>query len=342
MVSHNIFQYFTGSAPATSAPTEKGSRLSRSRRRGDTWHDQFAGGIRLRISDITARLLNSPPFNSVVTRNYESRLAQYRSALPPVSAADAAVAAALKSGHIAGRRVRLDAHTQAAAHRAVDWLRERNLAEAVEYLPLRLLEDDPSLFLWGLSEENLDIAERHIGLPVRYHGLEVRAERAASTDPRHLVRHWHFDLEDRRMLKIIVYLSDVDESTGPFEFLPLAASDQTRQTLRVRPGLTFLPDADVTATVPSSLWQRVTGPAGTAVYADTARLLHRVKAPTGGDRYSATFVYSSDRPRHALARFMPPAHIVESVLEDLTPRQRRALPVPDRASGEFGRKTLQP
>lgn len=180
--------------------------------------------------------------------------------------------------------VRLDTHTQAAAQRAVDWLREHNLAEAVEYLPLRLLEDDPSLFLWGgLAEENLDIAERHIGLPVRYHGLEVRAERAAPTDPpRHLVRHWHLDLEDRRMLKIIVYLSDVDESTGPFEFLPLAASDQTRQTLRVRPGLTFLPDADVTAAVPSSLWQRVTGPAGTAVYADTARLLHRVKAPPTG------------------------------------------------------------
>lgn len=38
---------------------------------------------------------------------------------------------------------------------------------------------------------------------------------------------------------------------------------------------------------------------------------------------------------------MPPAHIVESVLEDLTPRQRRALAVPDRASGEFGRKTLR-
>ncbi len=311
---------------------KKGSRLSRSRRRVDAWRDEFAGGMRLRVSDITMRMSNCVPFNSVALRKYETRLAQYNSALPVLRPADAEIAGALASHGIASRRIHLGADAGAAAERAVDWLRHHSPVDTVGYLPHSVLAGDPALFLWGLAETNLDIAERHIGLPVRYHGLEVRAERTTPAVSRHLVRDWHFDVEDRRMLKIVVYLSDVDESTGPFEFLPSAASDLARATLRVRPGLTFLPDADVSAAVPSSAWEPITGPAGTAVYADTARLLHRVKAPTGGDRYSATFVYTSDRPRHTLSRFMPPRHIVQSLLGDLTPRQRRALAAePERA-----------
>ena len=278
------------------------------------------------------RLSNCAPINSAATRKYESRLAQYNSALPSLHPADAEIARALASLHIASRRINLGVDARTAAQRAVDRLRHHNPADTVAYLPPGLLADDPALFLWGLAEENLDIAERHIGLPVRYHGMEVRAERTAPAVSRHLVRDWHFDVEDRRMLKIVVYLSDVDESTGPFEFLPRAASDLARAALRVRPGLTFLPDAAVAAAVPSSAWQPITGPTGTAVYVDTARLLHRVKAPTGGDRYSATFVYTSDRPRHTLSRFMPPRPVVQSLLEHLTPRQRQALvPEPERA-----------
>ncbi|MHA3021527.1 hypothetical protein ACXPWS_14855 [Mycobacterium sp. BMJ-28] len=288
-------------------------------------YDEFAGGIRLRISDIARRLSNSALLHSRTTRNYQSRLARHRAALPSLGPADEAVAAALAARHIATRQIDLGTHARAAAQRSIDWLSRHNPAETVGYLPLSLLEDDPSLFLWGLAEENLDIAERHIGLPVRYLGLEVRAERAVPAGSRHLVRDWHLDVEDRRMLKVIVYLNDVDQSTGPFEFVGQAASDLARQTLRVRPGITFLPDADVTRAVPASDWHQVTGPAGTAVYVDTARLLHRIKAPTTGDRYSATFVYTSDRPRHALSRFMPPRHVVQSVLDGLTPRQRRAL-----------------
>lgn len=288
--------------------------------------------MRLRVADITRRIFDSALFNSRATRNYESRLAQYHSTLPPVSPADAAVDDALTSRHVASRRIHLDADTHAAAQRAVEWLRHHDPAATVDYLPLSLLADDPALFLWGLAQQNLDIAERHIGLPVRYLGLEVRVERAVPADSRYLVRDWHLDVEDRRMVKIIVYLSDVDDSTGPFEYLPSAASESARRTLGVRPGLTFLPDAEVTSAVPSSAWRRITGPAGTAVYADTAHLMHRIKAPTGGDRYSATFVYTSDRPRHALSRFMPPRHVVQSVLARLTPRQLRALTVvPDRA-----------
>jgi hypothetical protein len=298
--------------------------------------------LRLRIGDIATRLSNSAPFKTRTTRNYELRRARHSSVLPTLNAADEAVAAQLRSGHLAARRIRFDTHTEAAARWAVDWLRTHNPTDTVGYLPLTLLAEDPALFLWGLAEQNLDIAERHIGLPVRYLGLEVRAERARPTGSRHPVRHWHFDVEDRRMLKVIVYLTDVDEHTGPFEFLPQPASDLARQTLRVRPGLTFLPDAAVSATVPASQWHRVTGPAGTAVYADTARLLHRIKAPTGGDRYSATFVYTSDRPRHTLSRFMPPRHIVQSVLPGLTARQLRALnPAAAAVSGTYDRKTLR-
>lgn len=182
------------------------------------------------------------------------------------------------------------------------------------------LAADPALFKWGLSDENLDLAECYIGLPVHYLGVEVKRERpdGVATD----VRQWHIDVEDRRMMKIIVYLSDVDEGCGPFEYL------DRRRTRRAVAGLNywsgFVPDANMASAVDTSEWLRATGSRFTSVFVDTCRLFHRAKPPTTTDRYSMTFSYSSTTPYQVFPEFMQTRKTMLALRSELTKRQRRA------------------
>lgn len=286
---------------------------------------EFIGGTRMRAINIGRRMSNLSILQARQERKYQARLAEYSAQLPVLSAEGEAMVESLAASHIASRRVQLEAPAANAARRAVAWLRDNSTSQPVTYLPPEAFSDDTSLFTWGLSEQNLDIAESYIGLPVRYLGMEARAEHAVPVSEFHSARNWHIDIEDRRMLKIIMYLSDVDEQGGPFEYIPAAVSDIARTTIQWRPGFTFLRDREFAEIVPQSAWNRVTGPASTAIYVDTSRLIHRIREPQAHSRYSVTYVYASNRPFHTLSRFMPPPHILRSVTSSLTARQRRAL-----------------
>lgn len=291
-------------------------------------HDKFSAGIQLRMTDMIRQAADLPLLRNVCAADYERRMARHRAQLPTLTAEDEAWVHRLDTDGVASRKVHVGAALNLDIARAVQWLKDNRVPAAVSYLPL----DQPhllgSLYRWGLDQHNLDIAEGYIRLPVRYIGLEVKVERAVASPALQQVRHWHLDAEDRRMLKIIVYLNDVDSGTGPFEYLPPSSSELTRRRRRCRPGITFLTDEAIAASVPRPEWCQMTGPARTAVYADTGRLLHRLKGPTDRDRYSVTFVYTSDQPYSVFSRFMPPRSFVDAVAETLTPRQRRALPEP--------------
>jgi hypothetical protein len=60
--------------------------------------------------------------------------------------------------------------------------------------------------------------------------------------------------------------------------------------------------------------------------ADTCTVFHRAKAPTGADRYSVTFSYSTNAPRkvHPVEPFSDAQRA--TILSGLTDRQLRALP----------------
>jgi hypothetical protein len=147
----------------------------------------------------------------------------------------------------------------------------------------RLLAD-PDPYLFTLSEPLLDFAESYIGLPVRYFGVSVKREIANAQ----LVgtRYFHKDPEDENVLKIIVYLNDVDVGTGPFQCLSAPDSAKVGKAR----------GAELERIVPPSNWVTCLGPRLTANVCDTARCLHRASPPVTTDRYSITFSYVSERP----------------------------------------------
>ena len=182
------------------------------------------------------------------------------------------------------------------------------------------LASEPVLFKWGLAQENLDLVENYIGLPVHYRGVHVKRERAdgIASD----VRQWHKDIEDRRMLKLIVYLSDVDDGCGPFEYIDPTRSALAARALHYSSG--FVSDVAMNRIVPAEGWLRATGPRLWATLVDTTRVFHRARAPITTDRYSMTFSYSSTTPYQVFPQHMLSRSMQRRLRDELTPRQRRA------------------
>lgn len=151
----------------------------------------------------------------------------------------------------------------------------------------------PSLFLWGLQPILLNLIENYLQLPVAYHGLYQRRDLLNNTIKRS--RLWHLDMEDYKILKVIIYLNDVDETVGPFQYLNTQQTDKICQTLNYRHG--YLKTQNVKAIVPEDQWQSCMGKAGTVIFVDTARLIHRGKVPTSHDRYTLFYDYTSRFPK---------------------------------------------
>lgn len=159
-------------------------------------------------------------------------------------------------------------------------------------LPLPKLMKHPEIFLWGLEERLLNIVENYIGLPVLYHGADFRREIANGKliD----VRQWHIDMEDHRMVKMIVYLNNVSLNGGPFQYISKHSTSLLCQTLQYSSG--FVSDEVIKTVVPTSDWKSCTGHSGTVTFSDTCNVFHRAKPPVEADRFSITFSYTSRRP----------------------------------------------
>jgi len=189
-------------------------------------------------------------------------------------------------------------------------------------LPIARLLEFPEIYLWGLDERLLDLVESYIGLPVHYHGADLRREIADGVT--NDVRQWHIDAEDHRMFKIIAYLNDVTEVGGPFEYMTRQTSERAARGLRYVSG--FVPDAAMEKVMPRSDWRMATGPSFSANVADTCAVFHRAKPPTKVDRYSVTFSWTSRAPMKTYASMPMVQETYDSLMRGLSSRQRGCVP----------------
>jgi len=162
-----------------------------------------------------------------------------------------------------------------------------NKGETMNYRPL---------IKWGVEPTLLRIAEQYLGLPAAYDGPKVTYTPADGRQAG--TRLWHRDREDRRMMKVAIYLNDVTEDGGPLQSVkrhvfegpldrdfshPILSDEKLEQRL----GRKINPE-DITS---------CTGPAGTVIFMDTARLFHRGKPAISVDRRAVFHSYFSRTPR---------------------------------------------
>jgi hypothetical protein len=162
--------------------------------------------------------------------------------------------------------------------------------------------------LWlrlGVSDRLLDVVHAYRGEPVHlidFDNWYTIPDPTAET--RVKSQQWHRDPWDEHITKVFIYFSDVDESAGPFEYVPQSAPGKRYGDLWPwQSEGVYPPPEEFEATIPSSEWMTATGAPGTVIICDTSGF-HRGGWARVKPRILSTSTYvastSVKRPRFAL------------------------------------------
>jgi hypothetical protein len=154
--------------------------------------------------------------------------------------------------------------------------------------------DDP-WFRAVASRRLLDIANAYVQMWSKLEYVDVwysvpqpaQAERISS-------QRWHRDYNDKHLLKVFLYLVDVDEAMGPFQYVAGSQPGGPHaDAWGWRPlGQNYPTEEELEARIPPDAVQTFTGPAGTLLFCNTAGF-HRGGFSTTKPRVLATATYSS-------------------------------------------------
>jgi hypothetical protein len=123
----------------------------------------------------------------------------------------------------------------------------------------------------------------------------------AGADERRSSQRWHRDFNDRHLLKAFLYLVDVDEETGPFEYVPRSAPGGELDRLWPwRPlGENYPPDGEFAERV-NGRAVTFTAPKATVILCNTSGF-HRGGFATAKARVLATWTWDSPASLKALS-----------------------------------------
>lgn len=98
-------------------------------------------------------------------------------------------------------------------------------------------------------------------------------------------------INNRKVLKIIVYLHDINEDNGAFQYLPISFTSSVGRSLKYDHG--YIQDPTMQKVISPSYYKSCLGSAGTVVFAATSSIFHWGKIPISSDRLSLFFDYTS-------------------------------------------------
>lgn len=245
---------------------------------------------------------------------YRIELAQHRHHLPPLSAPDQAIVSACQrdGAYITTLDELGFPSTPSMLASSQHYLQKLQADFSIDYSTPPQLDAGtptyphaltvtyiPEFAAWAQEPRLLHIIENYIGLPIAFHGVQLQRDFANKNQV--LAELWHKDAEDRRMIKVIVYLSDVEEEHGPFQYIPKSNVSPSAWR-RIKSAIANakdlgISDAEMEQFIPRSDWRSCTGPAGTVIFVDTKAVLHHGKSRLK-ERSALFFVYTSARPLH--------------------------------------------
>lgn len=155
--------------------------------------------------------------------------------------------------------------------------------------PPQAVAESPEVLAWPLTEPVVELVRAHIGLPIKYRGVQPRSDRPDGQKTE--TRLWHVDGEDSHILKIIVYLTDVGAEDGPFTFVPRNILLPGGHLPRGR-----IEDATMDAVVDPASYRQACGPRGTIIFADTCSIYHKGAVPKHQNRRALFYAFNSAMP----------------------------------------------
>ena len=183
--------------------------------------------------------------------------------------------------------------------------------------------DDP-WFRACASRRMLDVANAYLRMWSKLEYVDVwysvpqpeEAERISS-------QLWHRDYNDKHLLKAFLYLVDVDDSMGPFQYIPDSQPGGTyADAWPWKPlGKNYPTEGELEARIPSSAVKSFVAPEASLVFCNTAGF-HRGGFSTTAPRVLATATYSSPA---SLASLTERSYTFSGSLDELDEPTRFAL-----------------
>ena len=196
----------------------------------------------------------------------------------------------------------------------------------LELLGSELTFDPSTVFArFPLSPALLNVANAYLRMYARLRYYNVWYTFATDSAARES-QLWHFDREDNYILKIFVYLKDVDIGTGPFTYAPGTHRKGPHWNRKpesfTENNVLRTPDDPMNAVIPRERWITATGRKGTVVFADT-RGYHKGGEARTAHRLMFTCMYTSPASdSKQLLRFP-----LRTMPDNLSKNQRLALSV---------------
>jgi Phytanoyl-CoA dioxygenase (PhyH) len=244
---------------------------------------------------------------------YRLNRATYTRQIPKLSASDQTIANALEQDgvHITSLEALGIAATPTLLDAAAKHLQDMKAVMAADptkqdkfgsvanpaYPQIFTVTDLAEFSSWACEPRLLNIVENYVKVPIQYRGVHLRRD-FANENPV-TTELWHRDLEDRRMVKIFVYLTEATDEYGPLEYIPKSRVsywlDRHLQKTIGTKGRMGLTDAEMNEIIPRSEWRRCSVPVGSVVFADPVAIFHHGKSRSQ-ERAALFFVYTAAQP----------------------------------------------
>ena len=161
---------------------------------------------------------------------------------------------------------------------------------------------DPWLTL-GVSTRLLDIVNAYLAMYAKCLYVDQWYTVPAGAGDRVSSQRWHRDYTDTHLVKVFIYLSDVDAESGPFEYIRGSAGDGPySREFPWRPlSDTYPPEDALLSKVRPADVVSCLGPAGTTIFCNTSGF-HRGGFATRAPRAMAVYNYASAASLRSLAK----------------------------------------
>jgi len=161
--------------------------------------------------------------------------------------------------------------------------------------------NDPIMKL-SLSSQILDVVNSYLGMHSQLAFFFLQKTEVRDGKDREYSQRWHRDPQEQKFCKVFIYLNDVDETAGPFVYIPYSVTGKKYGNLfpQKPPAGSYPSDENIEEKIPDSNHQIMTGKAGTIVFCDTTGL-HRGGYATGKERIMSTFAYAAQTFRENIA-----------------------------------------
>ncbi len=176
------------------------------------------------------------------------------------------------------------------------------LVRAHSFDDVELSADDPWLAAC-ISTRMFDVASGYLRLwpKLSYADLWYSLPQPEATE-RVASQLWHRDFDDKHLLKAFLYLRDIDEGAGPFEYIPESQPGGRFEGVSPwRPmGNGRVPEDEVARAIPADQVRTFVARRGTIIFCNTSGL-HRGGFATERPRILATATYCSPASLAALS-----------------------------------------